>query len=126
MPDGQKSPPEPATPPPSESEETPRFSDGAVPEVPPRSRGLLVFGLLVFILVSVWLLRALSQGTPFLLVAGVYFPAWFSAGAIGAALATVTVIVLRSHSVTRAAGTGLVFFNCSVIYAFLAWLVLFT
>ena len=125
MPAGQKSPPEPATPPP-ESAAAPRFADGMVPEAPPKSRGLLVFGSLAFVVVGVVLLRTLSQGTPFLLLGGIYFPAWFSAGVIGAALATVTVLVLRSHSVTRAAGPGLVFFNCSVIYAFLAWLVLFT
>ena len=116
MPADQKPPP---------SEETPRFADGLVPEAPPRRRGLWVFGGLVFVVAAVVLLRALSGGTPFLLVAGVYFPAWFSAGVVGIALATVTVIALRSYSATRAAGTGQVFCNCTVVYAFLVWLLLF-
>ena len=125
MPADQKPPPEPATPSPPQFAEAPRFANGLVPEAPPRRRGLVVFGGVVFVVVAVVLLRALSGGTPFLLVAGVYFPAWFSAGVVGISLATVTVVALRSYSVTRAAGTGLVFCNCTVIYAFLAWLLLF-
>ena len=117
--------PVPATPPPPPFEEAPRFRDGAVPEAPPRPRGLLLFGLLALIIAGVVLLRTLSRGTPFLLVGGIYFPAWFSAGVIGAALATVTVVALRSFAVTRATGTGLIFLNCTIIYAFLAWLLLF-
>lgn len=117
MPSDQKPPPPP--------EEAPRFANGLVPEAPPRRRGWWVFGGLVFVVVAVVLLRALSGGTPFLLVAGIYFPAWFSAGAVGGALATVTVVALRSYSATRAAGTGLVFCNCAVIYAFFVWLFLF-
>ena len=93
-----------ATPPPSESEAAPRFGDGLVPEAPPRPRGLLVFGLLAFIVLGVALLWLLSQGTPFLLVGGVYFPAWFSSAVVGAAFATVTVIVLRSFSSPAAPG----------------------
>ena len=120
------SPPASAPPPSAESGDAPRFADGSVPEVPPRPRGWLVFGLVAFIAVAVTLLWSLSRHTPFLLVGGIYFPAWFSAAVIGGAFATVTVLALRSFSVTRAAGTGLVFFNCAVIYAFLAWLLLFT
>ena len=115
-----------ASPPPEESGEVPRFADGAVPEAPPRPRSWLVFGLVAFIAVAVTLLWSLSRRTPFLLVGGIYFPAWFSAAVIGGAFATVTVLALRSFSVTRAAGTGLVFFNCAVIYAFFTWLLLFT
>ena len=125
MPAGLNSTPNPGPSPPPQSEAAPRFSNGLVPEAAPRSRGFLVFGLLVGIIVGVVLLRVLSRGTPFLLVGGVYFPAWFSAGDIGASLAMVTVIALRSLPVTRTAGTGLVFFNFAVIYAFLAWLFLF-
>ena len=123
MPDDQKPPADPATPP--QSLEAPRFADGLVPEAPPRRRGLWVFGGVVFVVVAVVLMRLLSGGTPFLLVAGIYWPAWFSAGVVGIALAAVTVVALRSYSVTRAAGTGLVFCNCTVIYAFLVWLLLF-
>ncbi len=124
MPEDQKTPFDPAGPSPS-SAEAPRFANGLVPEAPPRRRGLWVFGALVFVVVAVVLLRALSGGTPFLLVGGIYLPAWFSAAVIGIALASVTVFALRSYSATRAAGTGLVFCNCTVIYAFLAWLFLF-
>ena len=125
MPADQKPSPEPATSSPLRSGEAPRFANGLVPEAPPRRRGLAVFGGIAFIVVGVILLRVLSGGTPFLLVGGIYFPAWFSAGVVGIALATVTVIALRSYSATRAAGTGLVFCNCTVIYAFLAWSLLF-
>ena len=117
--------PELATPAPPQTEEAPRFADGLVPEAPPRRRGWWVFVGLVFVVGAVVLLRALSGGTPYLLVAGIYFPAWFSAGVVGIALATVTVVALRSYSVTRAAGTGLVFCNCTGIYAFLVWFFLF-
>ena len=115
----------PTSSPPPESGDAPFFADGAVPEAPPRPRGMLVFGLLAFLLVAVALLWNLSRRTPFLLVGGIYFPSWFSAAVIGGAFATVTTIVLRSFSLTRSAGTGLVFFNCAVIYAYLTWLLLF-
>jgi hypothetical protein len=104
----------------------PHFENGVVPEAPASPRGFLVFGLVTFIATSVALSKALSGGTPFLLVGGIYFPAWFSACVVGAALALVTLIALRSHPLTRAAGIGLVFLNLSVIYAFLAWHFLFT
>ena len=126
MPVGKTPSPPASAPPPTESRDALRFADGAVPEAPPRPRGWLVFGLVVFLTVAVTLLWSLSRRTPFLLVGGIYFPAWFSAAVIGGAFATVTVLALRSFSLTRAAGTGLVFFNCAVIYAFLVWLLLFT
>jgi hypothetical protein len=103
----------------------PRFANGVVPEAAAKRRGFLIFGLVAFILVALVLLKSLSSGTPFLLVGGIYFPAWFSACVIGLALALVTLIALRSHPLTRAAGIALVFFNLSVIYAFLAWQFLF-
>ena len=117
MPRGTELPPPPDGP--------PRFENGVVPEAAAKPRGFLVFGLVAFIVITLVLLKALSNGTPFLLVGGIYFPAWFSACFIGAALAFVTVIALRSHPLTRAAGIALVFFNLSVIYAFLAWQFLF-
>ena len=123
---GKTPSPSAPAPPPAESGDAPRFADGTVPEAPPRRRGWLAFGLVAFLGVAVALLWSLSRHTPFLLVGGIYFPAWFSAAVIGGAFAAVTVLVLRSFSLTRAAGTGLVFFNCAVIYAFLVWLVLFT
>jgi hypothetical protein len=104
----------------------PTFDDGAVPEAPATRRGLLIFALLAVIGTGLALLRTISRGTPFLLVGGIYFPTWFSAGVTGTALAVVSLIALRSHPLTRAAGTALVFFNLSVIYAFLAWLFLFS
>lgn len=125
MPAARPPPAPPATPPPNESAAAPRFADGTVPEAPAKPRWLLVFGGLVFVVIGTVLLRALSRGTPFLIVGGVYFPAWFAAGVAGASLATVTMVALRSHPLTRACGTGLIFFNCTVIYAFLAWLLLF-
>lgn|SRR5271170_3095103 len=116
----------PAAPPPPSDHEPPRFENGLVPEAPVKPRGLLIFGLLAFIAVVVALLRALSGGTPFVLAGGVYFPAWFCAGVVGAALAAVTLMALHSFPLTRAAGSALVFFNLSVIYAFLAWLFIFS
>jgi hypothetical protein len=104
----------------------PSFENGVVPEAPAKPRGFLIFGLSAFITVALALLKALSGGTPFLLVGGIYFPAWFSASVVGAALAFTTLIALRSHPITRASGSALVFFNLSVIYAFLAWLVFFS
>ena len=103
----------------------PSFDNGVVPEAPAKPRGFLIFGLSVSIAVTLALLKALSGDTPFLLVGGIYFPAWFSASVVGAALGFTTLIALRSHPMTRAAGSALVFFNLSVIYAFLAWLVFF-
>ena len=114
------------TDPPPASIGPPRLAQGIVPEAPERSNGLLIFALLATIAAVVATLRTISAGTPFVLVEGIYFPAWFSAGCIGAALAWVTLLALRSHPVTRAAGTALVFFNCGVIYAFLSWLFLFS
>jgi hypothetical protein len=112
--------------PPPSSDAPPRFDNGAVPEAPAKRRGFLIFALLAFIAVVVALLRVMSACTPFLLVGGIYFPAWFSAGVVGMALAAVTLIALRSYPLTRTAGTALVFFNFSVIYAFLSWLFLFS
>lgn len=116
---------QPSAKPPS-SDAPPTFDDRAVPEDPAKHRELLIFGLLAFIGIGTALLRTISRGTPFLLVGGIYFPTWFSAGVIGTALAVVSLIALRSYPLTRAAGTALVFFNLSVIYAFLAWLFLFS
>ncbi|HEY3897151.1 MAG TPA: FUSC family protein [Chthoniobacter sp.] len=104
----------------------PRFENGVVPEAAAKPRGFLIFGLVAFIVVSLVLFKALSGDTPFLLVGGIYFPAWFSACVVGAALAFVTLLALRSHPLTRAAGIALVFFNLSVIYGFLAWHFLFS
>jgi len=104
----------------------PKFENGVVPEAPVKRRSFLIFGLLVFIAVVVILLRALSGGTPFLLVDGVYFPAWFCAGVVGTSLAAVTLTALHAFPLTRAAGNALVFFNFSVIYAFLGWLFIFS
>ena len=118
MPRGTDLPPPPAA--------LPHFENGVVPEAPAKPRGFLIFGLVALIAVGLALFKALSGGTPFLLMGGIYFPAWFSACAVGAALALVTLIALRSHPLTRAAGIALVFFNLSVIYAFLAWRFLFT
>ena len=91
-----------------------------------KPRGLLVFGLLTFTFLGLFLLRALAGGAPYTMVAGAYFPGWFMAAVTGALLATVTLVVLRSFPLTRAAGTGLVYFNCTIIYAFLAWSFLFS
>ena len=118
--------PAPATPPPGGSEASPRFADGTVPEASAKPRGLLMFCALAFVVIGVVLLRALSGGTPFLIVGGTYFPSWFAAGVVGAVLAMITVVALRSHPVSRACGTGLIFFNCTVIYAFLAWRFIFS
>lgn len=104
----------------------PYFENGVVPEAPVRRRGFLIFGLVMFIVVLVALLRALSGGTPFLLVGGIYVPAWFAAAAVGAAFAGVSVLALRSFPLTRAAGTAMVFFNLTLIYAFFAWLIIFS
>jgi hypothetical protein len=113
MPRGTELPPPAAGP--------PHFENGVVPEAPAKPRGFLVFALVVIIVVGLFLLKGLSGGTPFLLVGGIYFPAWFSACVAGVALALVTVIALRAHPITRASGIALVFFNLSVIYAFLTW-----
>ena len=118
--------PSPATPPPPPAHAPPNFENGLVPEAPAGRRGLLIFALLAIIAVVITLLRRLSGGTPFLLVGGIYFPAWFSAGVAGTALAAVTLMALHSFPLTRAAGSALVFFNFSVIYAFLSWLLIFS
>ena len=112
--------------PPREDGALPRFANGTTPEAVAKPRGLLVFGLLMFVALGLVLLRMLSGGAPYATVAGAYFPGWFMAAVTGAVLAAVTTMVLRSFPLTRAAGTGLVYFNCTIIYAFLAWSFLFS
>ena len=112
--------------PPGEDEAIPRFANGTTPEAPTRPRGLLIFGLLTFTVFGVLLLRVLNGGTPYVMMAGGYFPGWFMAAVTGALLAAITIVALRSFPLTRTAGTGLVYFNCTIIYAFLAWSLLFS
>ena len=124
MPDQAKT--KPPAEPSAEDGALPRFANGTTPEAAAKPRGLLVFGLLTFTVFGLVLLRMLSGGAPYAMVAGAYFPGWFMAAVTGAVLAAVTTVVLRSFPLTRAAGTGLVYFNCTIIYAFLAWSLLFS
>ena len=107
-------------------DDLPHFANGSTPEAPVKHRGLLVFGLLAFAVVGLILIRVTSRGAPYTMVAGGYFPGWFVAGVTGALLAAITIIVLRAFPMTRTTGVGLVYLNCAIIYAFLAWFFLFS